>query len=144
MQGPSVFSRQFWSEKNTNQKLIAAFAICCFLGLFCLVGLVAFVFYDLPENHGLTFGYWGGMNRVKYALEDMPGIEIIDTWIYEEPLELEKYCFTVRVDGQDTVSLYFFHTDIGFFNRGERLKTLLQEMVSNELAELEAKNRKQE
>jgi hypothetical protein len=57
-------------------------------------------------NWGLEWGYYGQFNRVKRVLEEMPNVQITDSWQHHD-ITLEDFAFSLLVDETRTLQVTF-------------------------------------
>lgn len=75
-----------------------------------LLGLAS-LYTPLVPNVGLPFGYYGKLNAVKTAIEELPDTEIIDVGLHED-VTLEDFWVAVRLGDGRVVRLTFENANI--------------------------------
>jgi hypothetical protein len=79
---------------------------------------------------GLEVGYYGQFNRVRHAIDEMPGVHIVDSWQHRD-VTLEDFSFTVRETTGAPVEVRFLQ---GSPEMGERHPARIRAIVRKELA----------
>jgi hypothetical protein len=108
-------------------KTKAIVAIVLFVAL-APMGLIVWYRFDSSTNHGLNFGYYGSVNRLKHALTTIDGITITREWANED-VTIEEFGFDIATKSGQTIRLNFQESDQIRVLSGERLTQELTKRI---------------
>ena len=85
--------------------------------------------YGVFPDVGAESGYYGQFNRVKHVIEDMPDVQIVDSWKHRD-VTLEDFGFTLFVGGCRRVDIRFYDNTP---EKNEKNKSRLRETIRKQL-----------
>jgi hypothetical protein len=80
--------------------------------------------WDIAQNRGFEFGYFGVFNQFRYALSKVPGVTVVEDWAHED-VTLEEFRFDLVTDNGRSVRLWIGETDPIRSLSGEKLRAAL-------------------
>lgn len=86
--------------------------------------------WDSAHNHDLEFGYYGQFNRLRHALNALPGLTVTRDWMNAD-VTLEEFGFDVQTNGGEPILLDFQENDPARNLSGERLSRALRERIES-------------
>ena len=104
-----------------------ALAIPLVLGGIYAVGL----FFGMVGGENWTIGYYGKFNRVRHAIEQMPGLRVVDTWQHHD-VTLEDFSFTVvALSGQTNKIVFGEGTPQMSLSKPKDIEAFVRENIGN-------------
>jgi hypothetical protein len=96
--------------------------------------------WDVSQNRGYTFGYWGQFNRVGNALSENPDITVTDSGKNED-ITLEESFYNVKTADGRELSLWFAERDPIRKMTGSRLTEALLKKIEAESSKSRTANK---
>ena len=84
--------------------------------------------WDLSQNRGYEFGYYGDFNRVSHALREIPGITVTSEWANPDTV-LEEFGFEITTNKKRVIQLDFSEVDPVRNLSGAPLARALTELI---------------
>lgn len=91
-------------RKNMKIRYILLLTVAGLVLCFCVLSTIYIAF---SRNIGLPFGYYGEFNRVKWRLQDIGSIKILDHFQHRD-LRLEDFGFTLQTNGGMKFHIEFY------------------------------------
>lgn len=134
--------KNFWRKYKGWIVLSSMIPIVGAIGVIWITTMLFPVFWGRPEYLGLRFGYWSDLNRMIYAIDEIPNIEYVD-WAGNQDLTLEELFITVRIDSRKEIDIVFGQDEPIRDLPHDELVVALEKRIRSELAKKEAKESQQ-
>jgi hypothetical protein len=105
----------------------AMLVLCTLMGM-SPIAFIGWYRWDSAQNRGFESGYFGEFNRVRHALDAIPGITVVDAGANHD-LTLEEFEFHITTSRGQRLHLAFAETDPIRNLSGHPLTAVLTAMI---------------